>query len=776
VCDGRGIVTAAGGRHIAGLWVLLSLIRDVHHCVEPVEVWYLGEEDFPEQIRRLFSWPDVTFIDASRHPQRQTMGMMSGWMLKSYAITNCRFSEAIWIDADVVPQRSPALLFDEPLYRETGALFWPDVRTSNPYNPIWRFLGLEPSAGPEWESGLMVIDRLRHWHPLLLAHHFNAQSDFYYQYVLGDKETFHLAWRVLDAEFTLIRFPVVVPTSRYESGDPVPYRIAAMWQHDPRGHRLFLHRTGSKFSPWGRNIVSDGDAMHDNCMAALERLRDIWDGRLTAGEIEVCSVNDPAGHFYAFTRLGLDSRTLELRPDGRVGRGTEDQEVFWRIENEAADPIMILSSRIQDTYRLARAPDGTWRGTALTNEQAPTELVPLGRCFDTTATSLQRSLLYITPVMPSETGNGLAMRAASALSVLTHHYDVSVLVVPLYPSGPGAKLPDWIDSRCLDLRWALPPDIPAEERDRPLVKAAWAESVSRAYWHDRFDIVHLFRTSVFTFASRYLDRAGFGPVELHIDLDDLELRSGAIAQDAGTGGDSDARQTAMLEAHLINTWDRAYVCSGVDKAFVEEHFPDRRAAIEILPNSITVPESVNPPRRGSPVTLLMVATFDYAPNTEAAVWFCRAILPVIREVTPEPVRVQFVGRGQAEAFLNLRFIPEVEFVGPVETLDRWYADADIVIAPLRRGGGTRIKILEALAHQRPVVSTSSGAEGLDLQNGTHLLIADRPHHFGKQCLRLIESAHLSDRLAMDGHQRVKELYSHEAVTADLVRRLEMRDR
>ncbi len=115
----------------------------------------------------------------------------------------------------------------------------------------------------------------------------------------------------------------------------------------------------------------------------------------------------------------------------------------------------------------------------------------------------------------------------------------------------------------------------------------------------------------------------------------------------------------------------------------------------------------------------------------------------------------------------LRDVPEVQLVGAVPDLAPWYSSADAVLVPLRAGGGTRIKVLEAFAHRRPVVSTAVGAEGTAARDEEHLLLGDTPETFARQCARLMAEPDLGEQLAA----RAFDLFSRTYTTAAVARAL-----
>lgn len=350
------------------------------------------------------------------------------------------------------------------------------------------------------------------------------------------------------------------------------------------------------------------------------------------------------------------------------------------------------------------------------------------------------SLLYITPVTPADAGNGLAMRSANVLRALVQHYDVTVLILPIYPSGPSGKLPNWLKKSTTKIHRA-PSAAPLRNK--------------------RFDVVHLFRMATLPYVEDTFTPENVGA--WHIDLDDVESQLGN-------------RSTAGIERRLLETWDRVYVCSEADRSYLTGMTPTHRAEVVVLPNSVALPRNTTPLPGGNPRQLLMAGTMSYRPNAEGAIWFCREVLPIIREQTPVPVSISLVGTGPPADVRELGYIPEVRHIGPVPVMDPWYDRADIVIAPILEGGGTRIKILEALAYRRPVVSTTVGAKGLDLRNGHELLIADRPQPFAQHCLRLIREPQIGQQIAAQGRDVVEALYSHEQVAANFIPSTRMQPR
>ncbi|HEX7103901.1 MAG TPA: hypothetical protein VF201_14745, partial [Nitrolancea sp.] len=525
---GRGIVTAIGGGHIVGGWVLLSLLRQVHHCRLPVEIWHLGDADLPPELRAEFDRFDVEFVDASRDPRVSGRRPATGWDLKACAIVLSRFAETLWLDADLLPLVDPVTLFEEPPYHSAGALFWADIRQVNRFNPIWSIAGTSPPDGPEFESGIVLLDKARHWPELQLALHFNQQSPFYCRYLIGDKDTFQLAWQLRDAPRAL---PIHLPElarGLYPGDTQGQLRLVGLWQHDFAGQRIGLHQTDTRLVAWGRSPNVPDFPYDTERDAALATLREIWNGDLgqrPAPRLNNAAPTDIAAiRRFAYLRAGIEWRDLELLPGGRIGEGARVMECFWRLEESAGDCRLVLSSRERDSCVFHVQTDGSWRGARLEDEQGPAELIPLAPNDQPYSSGLvtRPSLLYITPVAPAESGNGVAMRAAQILRRLTETHRVSVLILPLYPNVAAAHPPKWLGERCAAVRWAPPPGPFDGTSVAPHEYVAWQaariDEIGRTYDNEPFDTIHLFRAATIPLADNYLRRPDLQRAIVQIDL------------------------------------------------------------------------------------------------------------------------------------------------------------------------------------------------------------------------------------------------------------------
>ena len=194
-------------------------------------------------------------------------------------------------------------------------------------------------------------------------------------------------------------------------------------------------------------------------------------------------------------------------------------------------------------------------------------------------------------------------------------------------------------------------------------------------------------------------------------------------------------QMRAWEQHVFSTADLVLVCSDSEVGLARERAP--KAAVHCIPNGAEL-GPVPPASAGADVvdaqttaapSLLFFGRLDYFPNVDALHFLKASMLEELRRQLPG-FRLRIVGAGNLDAIRTLfADVPEADVVGFVDSLDGELHRADAVIVPLRTGGGTRLKILEAMAAGCPIVSTTIGAEGIDARDGHELLLRDEPQAF-----------------------------------------------
>ena len=172
-----------------------------------------------------------------------------------------------------------------------------------------------------------------------------------------------------------------------------------------------------------------------------------------------------------------------------------------------------------------------------------------------------------------------------------------------------------------------------------------------------------------------------------------------------------------------------------------------------------------------PHQIVFTGTMDYYPNTQAALFFAQQCWPLIQAQIPDATW-QIIGRNPPPEVQRLAQLSGVTVTGWVFDMRPYLAEAAVAIAPLLIGGGTRLKILEALSMRRAVVSTSLGCEGLAVESGKHLLVADQPQAFAEAVITLLQHPELRKTLGDTGRALVVATYSWDRCGADLLRSME----
>ncbi len=161
--------------------------------------------------------------------------------------------------------------------------------------------------------------------------------------------------------------------------------------------------------------------------------------------------------------------------------------------------------------------------------------------------------------------------------------------------------------------------------------------------------------------------------------------------------------------------------------------------------------------------LIFVGSMDWLPNEDAVCWFSANVLRRVREQVPN-VRLTIVGRSPGPAVRKLaEQDPGIEVTGTVPDVRPYLERGAVCIVPLRIGGGTRLKIYEAMAMGIPIVSTTVGAEGLPVRNGEHILIVDTPEEQATAITQLLQNPHIASGLATNALRLVKEHGSWDSV-------------
>lgn len=214
---------------------------------------------------------------------------------------------------------------------------------------------------------------------------------------------------------------------------------------------------------------------------------------------------------------------------------------------------------------------------------------------------------------------------------------------------------------------------------------------------------------------------------------------------------------ARFERNAFRSADGATAVSKLDAGVIRSF--NSSLKLEVVDNGVDLRHSASVPiSRDRGASLVFVGSMDWRPNQDAAIYFTREIYPLLREKNHD-LKVAFVGRNPSKEVRRLGKLPGVTITGMVDDVRTHIHEASVYIVPLRVGGGSRLKILEAMALQIPIVSTTIGAEGLEVTNNENILLADTPREFVTEIERLRHDPELRHRLVAAGRRLVEQRYN-----------------
>ena len=380
--------------------------------------------------------------------------------------------------------------------------------------------------------------------------------------------------------------------------------------------------------------------------------------------------------------------------------------------------------------------------------------------------------LIVSPFMPYPLVFGAAIRLYNKIRMLTSFSDVSLLSFRSWSEDdPTPHLETLcrrvvlIDSRPPDskLQRALSLGSVHSYQYRAHRSAELQRALDTIVAEDQFDVVMVDLTPMGQF------RLPQGPLRV-LDLHNIEHE--LVERRAATAQRPARRAMLGLEAKKVRR-EELEICRRFDLLLTTS---DRETEIirswglphvETMVNTIDT-VAFTPPAEPADVgpRLVFIGTTHVDANRDGVRWFMDEIYPLVRAAVPE-VEVDIVGGMPPAEIRAYDALPGVRVTGQVKDVRDYMATARALIVPLRSGGGTRLKVLEGLSFGVPTISTSIGAEGLDLVPGEHLLIGDDPRSFADAVLRILSDAELRDRLCAAGRAFVEQHYDWRVVQARL---------
>ena len=221
-----------------------------------------------------------------------------------------------------------------------------------------------------------------------------------------------------------------------------------------------------------------------------------------------------------------------------------------------------------------------------------------------------------------------------------------------------------------------------------------------------------------------------------------------------------------FEQRALARFDLVLAVSEADGKTFARLYPDSlRAPVHVVQTGVETdyftPASA-PPERAH---MVFTGSMDWLPNEDGMMYFCREVFPRIRQAEPDAT-LSIIGRAPTPAVRKLAEIPGVEVTGRVDDVRPHIARGSVYVVPLRIGGGTRLKIFEAMSMGKAVVSTTIGAEGLPVTTGRNVEMADEPDVFAQSVVRLIRDTAARRSIESAARQLVVEKYDWSAVSED----------
>jgi sugar transferase (PEP-CTERM/EpsH1 system associated) len=388
-------------------------------------------------------------------------------------------------------------------------------------------------------------------------------------------------------------------------------------------------------------------------------------------------------------------------------------------------------------------------------------------------------ILFLSGWFPYPPDNGARMRTYNLICQLTHRHEIALLS---FVRQAQIRQRDWdaVNSFCRVLG-TVPFQRFQPSRLRTLLQLfstqplslletfspQMAAQIHEALQHHKFDLV---------IASEIGPGLGMAPYVAGLNsiprvIEDLELSmiwNKVQAQNTWTGqvryGLTWWKQKRYA-AHLLRQFEGCTVASEQERALIKSIAPGFEP-LAIVPNGVDLTSYKGNWGPSIPDTLIFPGALTYEANFDAMIFFLRNVLPLIWAQRPH-VTLRITGRTESVPLHQLPLNDNVILTGYLEDVRPAIAQSQICVVPMLTGGGTRLKILEAMALGTPVVSTNRGAEGLETTPGQDILIADAPAEFANAVLRLLDDETLQAKLSANGQQLVGERYSWERCVCHL---------
>lgn len=374
-------------------------------------------------------------------------------------------------------------------------------------------------------------------------------------------------------------------------------------------------------------------------------------------------------------------------------------------------------------------------------------------------------LLFLTPDLPYPPHQGAAIRTFNLIRNLSPHHEVHLL--SFVQGGDSATRTAAMAEHCASVLTVPAPQRSTTRRALSVLFSSSpdmalrlpSDSFSRelrgCLSRERFDFVQVEAIEMAQYGLAVKEMAlGHAPIVVFDDINaEYLLQKRAFENDirqprrwlGALYSFIQWRKLQRYESNVCRQLDRIVAVSEADARALQKLLPDLQCAV--IPNGVDT-QFFSPWDEGeSETTLIFTGKMDFRPNVDAMLWFVQEVLPLIREQVPQ-VLLKVVGRNRHPRLDVLCQTPNVELTGYVDDVRPYIGEAAVFVVPLRVGGGTRLKVLEAMSMAKAIVSTSLGCEGIQADHDRELLIADDPASFAQAVVSLLRDSEHRGKLGL----------------------------
>lgn len=391
-------------------------------------------------------------------------------------------------------------------------------------------------------------------------------------------------------------------------------------------------------------------------------------------------------------------------------------------------------------------------------------------------------ILLLTPQLPYPPHQGTSLRNYNLIAQLARRHRVCVLSFldadqSLTGAGPLLDVVEWVDTvpvpvrgGALRLRQMLTTRLP--DMAWRLWSPGFRDRLAHRLVESAFDVVQIEGIELAPYLPT-VEAAKPRPLIVYDDHNaEWLLQKRACLADlqaprrwpAAAYSFVQWKRLKRYEANACRRAHRVVAASEADRAAIHAVAP--QVPVHIVPNGVDLTEYSDYGGPVEPFDLVFTGKMDFRPNVDAMLWFCERVLPIARERRPG-VSLGIVGQRPHRRLAPLRQIPGVTITGWVPDVRPYIAGAAVYVAPLRVGGGTRLKLMQAMAMGAAVVATSLGAEGFPVKHDDHLLLANTPEEFAQAVLALLDDPAYRTRLGESGRRFVRAAYGWDVLVPQL---------